>query len=91
MSHLINLSINLSKIDKSKIINGEKGKYLNLTISINDEKDNYHNDVSCWENQSKDERDNKTPKNYLGNGRVIWSSNNEVKTVEDDNNDDLPF
>jgi hypothetical protein len=35
MSSIINVSINLDKIDKSKIIAGKKGKYLNLTIGAN--------------------------------------------------------
>ena len=35
MSSIINLSINLDKIDKSKIITGKKGKYLNLTVGGN--------------------------------------------------------
>jgi hypothetical protein len=36
MSTLISASIDVTKIDKSKLYNG---KYLNLTISINDQTD----------------------------------------------------
>lgn len=78
MAKLLNVSINLSKIDKSKIIDGAKGKYLNVTVSVNDEVDSYGNNVSAWQSQEKEERDANQPKNYLGNGRVFWS--NDVQT-----------
>ena len=37
MSAIVNFSINVEDIDKSKLIKGKKGSYLNLTMSINDE------------------------------------------------------
>lgn len=52
MAKMLNISIDVTKIDKSKLIVGEKGTYLNLTVSVNDEKDNYGNDVSAWMGQS---------------------------------------
>ena len=36
-------SINLNNIDKSKIIDGKKGKYLPITITLNDEPDQFGN------------------------------------------------
>ena len=75
MSKLLNVSIDLTKIDKSKIIEGKKGgKYLNMTVWINDELDQYGNDVSVQQSQSKEEREAKSPKVYLGNGRVYRSN-----------------
>lgn len=71
MGVLINASIDVTKIDKNKLYNG---KYLNLTISINDSVDNYGNNVSLTESQSKEERDSKAPKKYIGNGKVVYSS-----------------
>lgn len=75
MSSIINVSIDLTKIDKSKIVEKNGKKYLSLNISVNDDVDNYGNNVACSINQTKDERDAKAPKTYLGNGRVIWSDN----------------
>ena len=43
MASIIKASINLDMIDKSKIYVGKKGKYLPITITINDEVDNYGN------------------------------------------------
>lgn len=78
MGTLINASIDLTKVDKTKLI---KGKYLNLTISVNDNLDNYGNNVSLTIQQSKEERDLKASKTYLGNGKVVYT-NGEVKVAE---------
>lgn len=73
MGMIISASINLSKLDKSKIIDGEKGKYYNITLMVSDTKDKYGNDVSVSDPQTKEERTAKEGKNYLGNGRVVWT------------------
>jgi hypothetical protein len=78
MSVLANASIDLTKIDKSKLY---KGKFLNFTISINDQTDTYGNNVSVTESQTKEERDLKTSKRYLGNGKVVYTSG-DVKVAE---------
>jgi hypothetical protein len=83
MATILNASLNVAKIDKTKLIAGKTGQFLNVTITINDEVDKYGNNASIFESQTKEERDNKTPKNYLGNGKVIWTS--------DKKNNDLPF
>lgn len=79
MAKLLSVSVDVSKIDKSKLVQGKKGTYLNLTVEVKDEKDQYDNDVAVWQGQSPEERDAKEKKNYLGNGRVVWSGeNNDV-------------
>jgi hypothetical protein len=78
MSTLINASIDVTKIDKTKLYNG---KYLNVTISINDQTDAYGNNVSVTESQTKEERDLKTSKRYIGNGKVVYT-NGDVKVAE---------
>jgi hypothetical protein len=82
MATILNASLNVAKIDKTKLIQGKTGQFLNVTITINDEVDKFGNNASIFESQTKDERDNKTPKNYLGNGKVIWTSEKK---------NDLPF
>ncbi len=98
MGSLISASIDLSKIDKAKITEGKNGaKYYNILISVNDEKNQFGQDVSISENQSKEDRDGGVKKNYLGNGKTIWSGQVLKKQtsapVENTpyNNDDLPF
>ncbi|NQX93097.1 MAG: hypothetical protein HRT74_13410, partial [Flavobacteriales bacterium] len=53
MSKLLSLSIDVSKITKDKLYKGKKGTYLKLTAAIADEKDDYGNDVSVWEEQTQ--------------------------------------
>ena len=43
MASIIKTSINLSEIPKDKIFVGKKGKYLPITITLNDEVDQFGN------------------------------------------------
>ncbi len=54
-------------------IKGKDGKYKNYTISISDTPDKYGQNVSMYEEQTPDERAAKSPKNYIGNGKVFWT------------------
>jgi len=74
MAGIIKASINLNAIDKSKIIEGKKGKYLPITITVNDEPDQFGNQGPVTMDQSKEEREAKTPKQYLGNVKVVWTN-----------------
>jgi len=66
---MINTSINLSKIPKDKIIDGKKGKYLNVTIDQLKEPDAYGNTHTVYISQTKEERAAKVAKVYLGSGK----------------------
>ena len=57
MASIIKTSINLNEIPKDKIITGKKGKYLPITITVNDEVDQFGNQGPVVVQQSKDERD----------------------------------
>ena len=74
MAGIIKTSINLSNIPKDKIIEGKKGKYLPITITVNDELDQFGNQGPVIVSQSKEERDAKTEKVYLGNAHVVWTN-----------------
>jgi hypothetical protein len=78
MSTLISGSIDLTKIDKEKLVNG---KYLNIQISINDNSDQYGNNVGITIGQSKEEREAKAKKTYIGNAKVVWT-NGSIKVAE---------
>ena len=102
MASIIKTSINLNDIPKDKIYVGKKGKYLPITITINDELDQFGNQGPVVVEQTKEERDAKTPKTYLGNVKVVWTDGNNVNTAPRDNNsapatapaaanEDLPF
>lgn len=105
MASIINASINLNDIPKHKIIDGKKGKYLPITITINDEPDNFGNQGPITVGQSKEERESKAAKVYLGNVKVLWTNGNNVDVAPRDTQnlapqtrkvasvpeDDLPF
>lgn len=74
MAGIISASINLEQIEKAKIISGKKGKYLPITIIVNDDVNAFGQNVAITQEQSKEERDAKTAKNYIGNGKVVWSN-----------------
>ena len=94
MSAIINASIDLSKIDSSRIFEKDGRKWLSLSISVNDET-NYGNNVGISIAQSKEEREAKQPKTYLGNGKVVWNSGTIVNASKEeqevDTSKDLPF
>ena len=74
MATILNTSINLSKVPKDKIIEGKKGKYLPVTITINDDVDQFGQQGSLTVQQSKEQRESKEPKVYLGNVKVVWTN-----------------
>jgi len=78
MASIIKTSINLNDIPKDKIINGKKGKYLPITITLNDEVDQFGNQGPVLVEQSKEERDAKIAKVYLGNVKVVWTNGTNV-------------
>jgi hypothetical protein len=94
MSKLLNVSIDVTKIKKELLISGAKGTYLNLTVSVNDEEDKFGNTVSAWQSQSKEEREAKVDRNFLGNGKVVYDSEQKApqpKAVVQEESMDLPF
>ena len=74
MASIISANIDLTKIDKSKIYEGKKGKYLPITITVNDEVDQFNNQGPMIVSQSQEEREAKVDKVYLGNVQVVWSN-----------------
>ena len=112
MAQIISGSIDLSKIDKSKIVDKDKNglpfkngaKYLQVTIMVNDDPDKYGNDVSISIGQTKEEREAKATKVFLGNAKTIWKGQSKggYKTestpiatrstlIDDMAGDSLPF
>lgn len=101
MSTLIVGSIRVDRLPKEKFIQGKDGAvYANITISVSEET-RYGNNVAIYDSQTKDERDAKVQRNYLGNGKVVWTDGS-VKLAErdddqktnvpvDEQSGDLPF
>jgi len=100
MASIIKTSINLNMIPKDKIIEGKKGKYLPITLTLNDEVDQFGNQGPVVVSQTKEERDSKAAKVYLGNVQVVWTNGDNVDVAPKNDPqiaaasepiDDLPF
>ena len=81
MASIIKASIDLSKIPKDKIYVGRKGSYLPITITLNDENDQFGNQGPVVVEQTKEEREAKVAKTYLGNVKVVWTNGTNVETA----------
>lgn len=80
---------------------GEKG--ISITISANDETNQYGQNVGSFVSQSKEEREAKKEKFYIGNGKVFWTDGKITKAepkpahtpkqeyASEDPSDKLPF
>ena len=82
MASIISGSIDLTKIDKAKIYEGKKGKYYPITVVGNDEVGQYGGSGYIMTEQTKDERDAKAQKQYLGNVKVVWTNGQNVSPAE---------
>ena len=81
MASILKTSINLNNIPKDKIIVGTKGKYLPISITINDEIDQFGNNGPVIVEQTKEEREAKEAKVYLGNVKVVWTNGDNVSAA----------
>lgn len=96
-------SIDLNKIDKTKIVDRDKdgnlfqngAKYLNVVVWINDEADKYGNNASIQISQSKEEREAGEKATYIGNLKFPQSRDGEKAKAEpvrsSEELDNLPF
>lgn len=112
--HIINAKIDLSKIDKSKIFIAKDkttgvptgAKYYDVDIIINDVPNQYGQDTSISTSLSKEERDSKAKRSYLGNGKTVFKkadspqptaqdvgnqNRDNFSSAADNSTDDLPF
>ena len=103
---MINISIDLNKIDKSKIKKHTNGaNYYSLTVDTLKETDKFGNTHCVYESQTKEEREAKTKRNYIGNGKEFKFGNTNQQqaqssqplppqnnfSVNPETIDDLPF
>ena len=91
MGQILNGSICLTDIPKEKITKSEKnGKiYLNINVFINDEPDQYNNNGAIAIQQSKEEREAKAKRVYIGN--VKFSQQQPAQAAPAAVLNDLPF
>ena len=92
MGKIINIKVDVTKLNKSKFYEGEKGTYANLTVAENRNCESQYGDTHyVFEQQSKEERLAKTDKNYVGNGKEFVFNDNGGTQTTATVDDDLPF
>lgn len=107
MAHLSDLYIKADVLEtllKTVQAKGDKG--IAITISTNDESNQYGQNVSSFVSQSKEDREASKPKFYVGNGKVFWTSSEsnvfkpereqqsngyQEAVIVSNESDDLPF
>ena len=94
----VEVQIDVTKIDKARLFEGKKGKYLTMTTFIDtDNKDQYDNNGFISHKQTKEESESKTNTPILGNVKVFWNDGQTTQpNVTQVDNDvdlgqDLPF
>lgn len=97
----INVRIDVTKIDKSRLYKGAKGTYLDLSTYVDTEnKDQYDNNGFISQSTTKEERDAGVKTPILGNVKVYYTDDSapqnaeKIKEVLQESNlleDDIPF
>jgi len=103
----ISVKIDVTKILKERLFEGEKGTYLDLTTFIDtDVVDQYENHGFISQSVSKEEREQKVQTPILGNCRVFYKGESDAQTAQgydkgmeqakaalapDFDNSDIPF
>lgn len=89
-----NISIDLSKIDKSRIKEHPNGgKYYELTIIENEQPNQWGHTLSVCTAQTKEEREAKMQRSYCGSGKTVFSTpaTPPPSPHTDNTASDLPF
>lgn len=75
----ISLKIDVTKIDKSRLFQGAKGKYLDLTCFIDlNQQDQYGNNGFISQSVTKEEREQNIQTPILGNTKVFFNDSNQT-------------
>lgn len=81
-------------------IKQQDGSWKNYTVSVSDQTNDFGKNVSVWEEQTKEQREAKAPKNFCGGGKVVWTDGNisvaeqkpqPIEGIPQSQEDDLPF
>ena len=81
-------------------IKTKDGVWKNYTLSINDDTNEYGQNLKMYEEQTKEQRESKAKKNYIGNGKIFWTDGNikvadkverEAVSSSAETEDELPF
>ena len=74
----------------------KEAKGVAITISVEDEVNQYNQNVSAYISQSKEDREAKKKRYYVGNGKALWASDSGIvvapkRQMQESSEDNLPF
>jgi len=77
MAALLDLYIKLETLETLlKTVKAKNEKGVALTISVNDETNQFGQNVSSFVSQTKEQQEAKKERFYIGNGKVFWLKGN---------------
>ena len=102
MSSLNNIYIKVETLETLLNVVKQKGeKGVSIDISLSDETNQYGQNLSAYVTQTKEQRDDKKPRFYVGNGKTFWTDGkinvakktevHQAEPVNQKDSDDLPF
>lgn len=79
-------------------ISEKEAKGVEFTISINDETNEFGQNLSAFVSQTKEQQEQQKKKYYVGNGKVVWvkgdvkiAEKKEQQSAQSSEPNDLPF
>lgn len=89
---MITVSVCLSDIPKSEIVEAKNGKkYVNLVLDERREVGQYGETHMLYMSQTKEERQNKAKKVFVGSGKEYKFEKRQEDVPDSDGGDGLPF
>jgi|DEB0MinimDraft_6_1074348.scaffolds.fasta_scaffold00570_15 hypothetical protein len=92
----VNLKIDVTKIDKTRIFEGKNGKYVDMVCFVDtEEQDQFGNHGRIDQSVSKEEKQQGVKGPILGNARVFWKDEQTQQTKQESQDkfedDSIPF
>ena len=97
----LEIKVNVSKLDKSKLFEGKTGKWLTLKTFINtEEQDQYGNNSFITESPTEEEKIGKVKLPIVGNSKIFWKEQQQQPqnngftprpASQPEPDDDIPF
>ena len=75
MGQIIKVNLNVDAIDGNRLFKGKKGRYIDLSIFVRDEVDQYGNQGFVTQNATKQEREQGVKMPIIGNIKVYNQAN----------------
>jgi hypothetical protein len=92
MSALLDLYIKVETLETLlETVKKKAEKGLSVTISIEDESNDWGQNVSSYVSQSKEQREQKAKRFWVGNGKVFWTNGTIEKAVKNEKGEEKPY